>query len=384
MPRDLNKRAQVCAWLLTVVISALAGAALARVSEPGGWPLSFHRSSAFGSSGGLTAADLYERASPAVVQIASHVDGNDAFGNSQKGNVTGSGFAIDHKGHIVTNAHVVSGAVATRVRLSSGKSYRAKIVGIDVSSDIALLAVQAPQKVLEDLSVLAFADSGKVRVGDPVVAIGSPLALSQTATSGIVSAKGREIQAPNGFVIRGALQTDAAINEGNSGGPLLDASGEVIGVNSQIATSGTSTGSIGIGFAIPSSTVHAISSQLLRSGHVARAYLGLTGEEITQAVAQVTSLRVGHGLLVAAVSRGGPAERAGVKPGARQERLEGADYVLGGDVLLSIDGHDLSQTQDLAQTVLAHHPGDRVRLTWTHGGHTRSASVKLADRPSGT
>ena len=376
----IRRRRIICAWLLTIVVSALAGAALAHVSDDRETPPVSVTPS---RSGEASVADLYAAASPAVVQIVSRIDGEDAFGKAQKGTDTGSGFAIDHSGHIVTNAHVVSGAVSTRVALASGKAYPAKIVGIDVSSDMALLALQAPPKVLRDLATLAFADSGKVMVGDPVVAIGSPLALSQTATSGIISAKGRELAAPNGFVIRGALQTDAAINEGNSGGPLLDASGLVVGVNSQIATSGTSTGSIGIGFAIPSSTVRAISSQLVKTGHVARAYLGLTGEPITQAVGQATALKVGRGLLVAGITKGSPADRAGIEAGTHRVTLEGDSYVLGGDVLLSFDSEPLAQTQDLAERVLAHKPGDHVKVVWSHDGKQRSATVQLADRPAG-
>ena len=221
----------------------------------------------------------------------------------------GSGFVYDTSGHVVTNAHVVDGAQSVEVRLSNGKSYDATVAGTDASTDLAVLDVDAPASVLKPLTL---ADSAEVAVGDLVVAIGSPFGLEDTLTAGIVSALGRSMEAPNGFTINGSIQTDAAINHGNSGGPLLDQSGRVIGVNAQIASE--SGGNDGVGFAIPSSTVKAIVSQLLSDGSVQHAYLGVAVRQPAGDTA---------GVQLTEVRSGGPAEDARLAVG---------------DVITSVDG----------------------------------------------
>jgi S1-C subfamily serine protease len=216
---------------------------------------------------------IYERAAPGVVVITATqtqtIPGTaSSQPTSERVGVLGSGFVIDRDGDILTNDHVVQDGMSIRVGFSSGRSYPASIVGTDVSSDIAVVRVQAPAAALHPL---AFGDSDAVRVGDPVYAIGNPLGLDRTMTSGIASALGRDIQAPNGRTIPGAIQTDASINEGNSGGPLLDRSGRVIGVNDQIASNEDGGGSIGLGFAISSRAARASAARLIQTARPSRA-----------------------------------------------------------------------------------------------------------------
>src|SRR3954449_5285470 len=238
-------------------------------------------------AGGLTARDIYKRAAPGVVYIrARSVQQTqspfDVFPREQENVATGSGFVLDDKGHILTNAHVVASSLDVRVSFSDHRTVAARVVGKDPDTDLAVLSVN-PKEV--SLRPLALGDSGAVRVGDPTVAIGNPFGLERTLTTGVVSALQRRITAPSGFAIEDVIQTDAAINPGNSGGPLLDATGKVIGVNSQIATGGEgSGGSVGIGFAVPAATVKRVLPELERVGRVTRPFLGIRGRSARDGV----------------------------------------------------------------------------------------------------
>lgn len=329
-----------------------------------------------------TARQVYEQTSEAVVHVSASVQGEpDFLGNNRSGVATGSGFVIDDAGHVVTNAHVIDGANKVTVSFPKGKEYETEIIGVDASSDLAVLQIKAQDNELDDLAQMKFADSDDARVGDFVIAIGNPLALDYTATTGIISALDREISAPNGFVIDGVLQTDAAINQGNSGGPLLDSNGNVLGVNSQIATSGTSSGSIGIGFAIPANTVSDVAMQLISNGVVKRAFLGVSGLELTENIATAFDTPVKEGVLIMQITEGSPADRAGLRAGDQQVMIGGQTFILGGDILTQIGKEKVTSMQEVSGIIDDLEVGERVRVTYYRDGKRRQTDVELAARP---
>jgi S1-C subfamily serine protease len=286
---------------------------------------------------------------------------------------------IDKEGHIVTNFHVVDGAAEIEVSFSNQDTVEAKVVGTDPSTDLALLEVDVDAKALTPLSL---ADSDAVEVGDPVVAIGNPFGLERTVTAGIVSALQREVRAPNNFTIDHVIQTDAPINSGNSGGPLIDAEGRVIGVNSQIETANGSGGNVGIGFAVPSNTVKSVVAQLLENGRVDRAYVGVTLQDVDSEVARVLRLPAEEGVLVGAVQPGSPAAKAGIEGGDTQVVVAGQSYELGGDMIVAIDGKDVTSGDELREAIAAHEPGDTVRLSVVHAdGKKETIEVELGRVP---
>jgi putative serine protease PepD len=300
----------------------------------------------------LSVTDVYGRSAQGVVEItvSATASGYYPFGGSQTRQAQGSGFVYDQDGHIVTDEHVVAGADSISVRFSNGASYKATVVGTDASTDLAVLKVSAPASLLHPLPL---GDSGSLQVGQPVVAIGSPFGLEETVTAGIVSALHREMTAPNNFTISDSIQTDAAINHGNSGGPLLDLNGKVIGVTAQIESD--SGDNAGVGFAIPSNTVRSIVSQLISGGTVRHAYLG------------VAISTAADGVRLSEVRTGTPAARAGLQVG---------------DVVTAIDGRRVRQASALGSAIDAHKPGDTVTLTYLRNGKTRTATVTLGERPS--
>lgn len=306
-------------------------------------------------------ADIYDQASKAVVEIRATTGSGLGAPSAQ---AQGSGFVIDDSGHIVTNQHVVSGADSFRVSFWDGTEYHARLVGVDSSTDLAVLKVDAARRLLQPLTL---ADSSRVAVGDPVLALGSPFGLEGTLTSGIVSALNRRMTAPNDYTITGTIQTDAAINHGNSGGPLLDARGRVVGVNAQIESE--SGGSDGVGFAIPSNTVRSISSQLIATGRAEHAYLGIIMDAVP------------GGLAVTQVRARTPADEAGLKAATGAKLVDGEEVPTGGDVIVAFDGVEVTTPDDLQTAVDAKRPGETVELTVTRDGRRRTVEVTLGVRP---
>jgi S1-C subfamily serine protease len=295
------------------------------------------------------------------------------------GTATGSGFVIDTEGHILTNNHVIEGASKVQVKLGdSEKEYEAEVVGADPGTDIALLKVEAPAKELHPLTL---GHSSEVEVGDPVVAIGNPFGLDRTVTSGIVSALQRQIQAPNGFSINHVIQTDAAINPGNSGGPLIDSGGEVIGINSQIATGGGGDGNVGIGFAIPIDTIRAEIKDLETKGEVEHAFLGISGGTITPELAKALNLPVEQGVIVQQVVKDGPADKAGLEAGTTSATINGEEVRLGGDIITEANGKPLKSMEELVEVIQDSKPGDKLELKILRGGDEKTANVTLGTQP---
>jgi S1-C subfamily serine protease len=314
-------------------------------------------------------SQIYQRVSPGVVYVQSvntngggsgggllGGQGGGGQGGGTESAATGSGFVYDDQGHIVTNDHVVEGFNQYSVRVGSDQAQiPATLVGTDPSSDLAVLKID-PSKVPGGLHPLTLGDSTKLEPGDEAIAIGSPFGLQGTVTAGVVSALGRTITAPNGFPIANAIQTDAAINPGNSGGPLLDSAGQVIGINSQIKTEGSSDANAGVGFAVPVATVKQIVPQIQSGGTVKRAYLGVSNGDTSD----------NSGAIVASVATGGPAARAGIQTG---------------DKITAIDGKAIMNSDDVGAAVTEFKPGQKVTVTVDRGSNKRTLTVTLGTRP---
>jgi S1-C subfamily serine protease len=312
-----------------------------------------------GAGRGLGAREIYKRDAPGVVFVRAQTLRTDptpfdVFDTARPTEATGSGFVIDEDGLVLTNAHVVAAATEIQVTLSDAHTVSATPVGKDLDTDLALLRVD-PGGL--DLSPLELGDSETVQVGDPTVAIGNPFGLERTLTTGVVSALQRRLTAPSGFTIENVIQTDAALNPGNSGGPLIDASGRVIGINSQIATGGgeASGGSVGIGFAVPVNTAKEVIPELEQAGHVERAYLGVEGSAAED------------GVLVERVQPGSPAAAAGLGDA---------------DVLHRLDGHRVRTMADVSEILERLEPGDVVKVEVSTAGRPRALQATLADRPA--
>ena len=314
----------------------------------------------------FNAETIYKLDSPGVVDItvteAASQGGSGGVspfgpgGGSRQATAEGTGYVYDRSGDIITADHVVSGATKISVRFKDGTIAPAKLVGTDPSTDTAVIKVSVPSSTL---TPLALVDSAAVLPGEGVVAIGSPFGYSESITAGIVSAVDRSIEAPNGFTIPNAIQTDAAINHGNSGGPLIDASGKVVGTNVQIATDSQSSASdnAGVGFAVPSNTVKSVADALIAGKTVEHAYLGVS----------IGDSQTGSGAKIGAVRPGSPAGAAGLKVG---------------DVITAVDGLRVTDANDLTAAVGDHQPGDKIHLTVTRGGSTLDVTATLATRPA--
>jgi S1-C subfamily serine protease len=336
-----------------------------------------------------TINQIYHATAPGVVQVtATQVVESPAvdpffgfpFPQAQRQRALGSGFVIDKAGHIVTNYHVIEGSRSIEVSFSNNESMKATLVGADPSTDIAVLKVDAHSRALTPLRL---GNSDAVRVGDAVVAIGNPFGLERTVTTGIVSALQRVIQAPNDFSIDHVIQTDAALNKGNSGGPLLDARGDVIGVNSQIQTGDSNAqGNVGIGFAVPINTVKTVAAQIIKSGHAEHAYLGITAQPVTGTIARLFRLHAKNGLLVRSVQPGSAAAEAGLRAGKHQATVAGVTYPLDGDLIVSADGVPLSSIDQLRDVISGKKPGQKVRLEIWRGDKQMTLNVKLGRQPS--
>lgn len=377
------------AAVLVVVAAALGGglalggaAVLGKLGEtkvveaaplPAVEPVAFQRGHA------LTINQVYLAAAPGVVHITATSQSADVFGDTQQQQAIGSGFVIDKAGHVVTNYHVVEGAKTVQVSFSNHESMRARIVGSDPATDIAVLKVAVPSRALRPLTL---GNSSTVEVGDQVIAIGNPLGYDRSVTSGIVSAVQRSITAPNQVSTIGhVIQTDAALNHGNSGGPLLNADGEVIGVNAQIAPSNANA-NIGIGFAIPINTVKQVTSTLIDHGKVQHAFLGIEAKAIDSQVAQIFHLPVDRGLLLARVIKGTGAAQAGLRAGSTEVVVEGESWPAGGDVLVRADGHPLATVDDLRNVIADKKPGSSLKLELYRGVKKLTVSVKLGRQPA--
>jgi putative serine protease PepD len=313
------------------------------------------------TAGALNASTLYANTAAGVVDItsrgiASSSGGGSPFGGpSQSSTATGTGFVVDGKGHIVTAAHVVQGASSISVKFQNGTTRTAKLLGTDEATDVAVLSVDPSGLTLHPLSL---GSSAALGIGDQVAAIGDPFTYERSLSTGIVSGLDRTISAPNGFTVAHAIQTDAALNPGNSGGPVLDASGQVVGIVDQIATNGSSDTSSGVGFAVPIDLVKSELGQLEAGKTVHHAYLG---------VATSTADSATPGALVQSVTSGGPAADAGLRSG---------------DVVTSIGTSAIHGTNDLVAAIAAHEPGDRVELTVRRGSQTVELTATLGTQPT--
>jgi putative serine protease PepD len=287
----------------------------------------------------------------------------------------GSGFVIDARGYILTNFHVVQQAQTIEVTLGDKSRYQAKFVGGDARNDVALLKVEPRGS---KLAALPMADSSSLQVGQRVLAIGNPFGFQSTLTTGVISALGRTVQTGEQTFIDEAIQTDAAINRGNSGGPLLNSHGEVIGINSAIfAPTGTTAG---IGFAIPINTAKQIAQDLINEGRVRRAYLGIEGTEVWPELAQALSLPVREGFMVERVTPNGPAARAGIRGGDRRI-VAGMRYMMiGGDILVAVNGQKISSQLDLNLALNRKRPGDSINVTLYRGSAKMEVKVALSER----
>jgi putative serine protease PepD len=371
--------------------AALAGAVALGVTADGTTTTVVRETSSAAPAAAVTGSalpvrEIYRRSAPGVVQITASsapTVQTDPFGTpfqSPGQQALGSGFVIDKAGHIVTNYHVVEGASEIEIGFSNHDTRKATIVGTDPSTDLAVLKVDASARALTPLPI---ADSDGVEVGDQVVAIGNPFGLERTATLGIVSALQRAVTAPNGYTIDHVIQTDAPINRGNSGGPLIDLHGRVIGVNSQIETGGEgATGNVGIGFAVPSNTVRTVVAQILDKGHVDRSYVGIVATTVTPELARVFRLPVDNGLLLERVEPSSPAAKAGLKGGTTDVVVAGEGYRLGGEVVVAADGRRVTTIAQLRDVLNAHSPGDQIELEVYRGDKKQTVRVKLGRQPA--
>jgi S1-C subfamily serine protease len=332
------------------------------------------------SENGASVREVYTRDGPGVVSVD--------VASSESGPGGGSGFVLDEEGHIITNQHVVDGAENVSIEFAGGVREEAEIIGEDPSTDVAVVKVDAAEGLLEPLIL---GDSGTVGVGEPVIAIGNPLDVGISVTTGIVSGIGRPIKAPNDYTIDDAVQTDAAINPGNSGGPLLDSRGTVIGVNAQIASE--SGGFEGIGFAVPINTVKGVIRQLITEGEVVHGYIGVSmyqlGIDELSAYAGLSEKDLGeryglpdNGAIVSEVTPDGPAEKAGIRGGDAKD-IEGIRVPIG-DVITGIEGDPVSSSEDVIEVVNSMKPGDRLLMTVvTPGEKERRVNVTVGTRPEG-
>lgn len=339
------------------------------------------------TGGGQSPEQIYQGLSAGVVMVQSNFanTGSNVFGQPQSGQALGTGFVVDNNGYILTNAHVVQeqGQKASSVTIvfnkGGGKSQQVKgeIVGIDTGSDVAVIKVD-PNGV--DLKPLPLGNSDKVQVGEPVVAIGNPLGYDFSITSGIVSAVGRSLQAPNGQTIPNGIQTDAAINPGNSGGPLIDSTGHVIGINEQIASD--TGGNQGLGFAVPINQAVRSLEQLRKGGTVKYAWLGVGLKTVTPDLAKTFNLTTQSGALVENVYPGSPAAKAGIKGGDQTVTVGGQQYTVGGDIITAANGQPIASADEFIALLAQKKPGDKVTLTIERGGKTQDVTVTLAERPA--
>jgi S1-C subfamily serine protease len=318
---------------------------------------------------------IYRQASPAVANIITRMVEYDFFFHPIPVEGAGSGFVIDSEGHLLTNSHVIAGAQTIQVTLGNLRRYQARLVGADPRSDLALLQIEPGG---HKLTALPLGDSSKLLVGQRVLAIGNPFGFQSTLTTGVISALGRTVQTGSKTFIDDAIQTDAAINRGNSGGPLLDSHGEVIGINTAIfSPSGTAAG---IGFAIPINTARRVAADLIRYGRVRRAFLGIQARPLWPGLAEALGLAVDRGLLVERVVGGSPAAQAGIRGGDHVALLGLQQLIVGGDVLVAADGKPVASLLDLNVILSRKLPGDTITLEIYRGKKKMDLPVKLGEQ----
>jgi S1-C subfamily serine protease len=360
-----------------------------RVTAPAAFASPGTSSGGASSGGTLSPTQIYDNEATGVVEITSTFpsSGTDALGQPlSRGVGVGSGFVVSQSGksYILTNAHVVSdqGKRASKITVifkgsgSQTRSVKGTIKGIDTQSDVAVVTVDAAGLKLNPLPM---GDSNAVQVGEPVVAIGNPLALEFTLTSGIVSAIHRDLSPQSGTNIFNGIQTDAAINPGNSGGPLIDAAGNVIGINESIES--TTGGNQGLGFAVPIDTAKNSLSQIVTTGHVAYPWMGVTLQTLTPDLAKTFKYSVSQGALVAAVKAGSPAAKAGIHGGSSTVTVQGERFTVGGDVITALNGKTVTSAEDLVKAIAAYKPGDVVTATINRHGTSSDVKVTLGTRP---
>jgi len=318
---------------------------------------------------------IYKEASPAVANIITRTVQYDFFYNAVPVEGAGSGFVIDTAGHILTNYHVIQGAQTIEVTLGDQSRYQAKKIGADTRNDIALIQIDPGTR---KLAVLPLGDSRNLQVGQRVLAIGNPFGFQSTLTTGVVSSLGRTVQTSDNTFIDEAIQTDAAINQGNSGGPLLNTHGEVIGINSAIYTANGNT-AMGLGFAIPINTARRVAQDLITQGRVRRATLGAEGRPLWPGLAEALHLSVQQGILIERVDPGGPAARAGIRGGNRTVVAGLQELNIGGDVLIAFNGKEVTSQMDLNLLLNRAWPGDTVTLTIVRDGMKMDVPVKLGE-----
>ncbi|MCI4433632.1 MAG: trypsin-like peptidase domain-containing protein [Nitrosopumilus sp.] len=322
----------------------------------------------------LSLVEIFQKSEPGVVKV--NVQRTEESGGT---NGVGSGFVFDKKGHIITNAHVIKDAKKVVVTFLDGRSYNAEIVGFDEFTDIGVVKVNADLSLLHPLSI---GDSSNLKVGESIAAIGNPFGLSGSMTSGIVSQLSRLLPSESGYSIPDVIQTDAAINPGNSGGPLLNMRGEIVGINTAIQSA---TGEFtGVGFAVPSQTIAKIVPNLIENGKYHHPWLGISGRDIDPDLAKILKLDDTIGFLVVTVIKDGPAAKAGLLGSSKTLKIDGIEYQIGGDIILSVDGKQVRKIDDIlihlqrAKTV-----GDEIVLEILRDGRTTQTIITLEERPNG-
>ena len=318
---------------------------------------------------------IYEEVNASVVNITNIALTYDFFMRPIPSQASGSGSIISKKGYILTNNHVVENSDRLVVTLSDGSKWQAKLVGADPVTDLAVIRIQAPPS---RLTVIPMGQSSRLRIGQKVLAIGNPFGLERSLTTGIISAIRNRIKT-DGLEMDEVIQIDAAINPGNSGGPLLDSEGRMIGVNTVIFT--PSGGSVGVGFAIPVDTAKKALNELITKGYVAYAWLGVETQTLVPEVAEILSLPVKRGAMVARISRGGPAHRVGIRGGTRRVEIGNAIFIIGGDILVAINGKPFETAEAFHLAMKALKPGEKIRLTLWRNRKKMTVSVRLGERP---
>jgi S1-C subfamily serine protease len=321
---------------------------------------------------------VYEKVADGVVNVTSTAIQMDFFFNAFPTQGSGSGSIIDTKGHILTNHHVVADAQKLEVTLGDGSKWPAKLAGSDPDNDLAVIKIDVPK---EKLKVIPMGDSKNLKIGQKVLAIGNPFGLQRTLTTGIISSLGRTIRSEVGTLIEDVIQTDAAINPGNSGGPLLNSDGEIVGINSAIIS--PSGGSVGIGFAIPVNTAKRVVPELISKGYVSYPYIGATIQSLIPEMAKYLKLKIERGAMIAEVGKGGPADKAGLKGGNQRVQVGNMVVVVGGDIVVKADQHDVKTSDELISYIREKKAGDTIFLKVFRKDSLIDVKITLGERPRG-